>query len=289
MIQSMTGFARKELIGTHYQILIEMKSVNGRYKDIRFKIPNILNSYEFEAKKIVEKFFERGSIDIFVTLQKKDKSHINFSFDSEKIQKFLTHFESLVATTGVGLTVNPVDFLRVEFALENEKYVDEINALFLRNIDEVCLDLKKRREEEGQKLVHSILENIQEFKISYKKICELKSELKDIIEKKLKDALSQHLSVSQNDPRYFQEVLFYLEKLDIDEELVRLESHLDKMENLLSQNKGAIGRSLDFFLQELNREINTIGSKSSRAQISELVVDCKIRLEKMREMALNLQ
>ncbi len=80
MIQSMTGFARKELIGTHYQILIEMKSVNGRYKDIRFKIPNILNSYEFEAKKIVEKFFERGSIDIFVTLQKKDKSHISFFF-----------------------------------------------------------------------------------------------------------------------------------------------------------------------------------------------------------------
>lgn len=286
-LQSMTGFGRAELEGENFSLTIEMKSVNNRYKDFRFKMGSVFNSKEIALKKSLEKSFQRGSFDIFINYKKSAQQKGVVDLDTDKIQSYLDTISQIAAAKNFPLTIQPTEFLRSDFYKEDNEKEEELNTMLEECFPKAVEQLMKSREEEGSKLVETLKKHKDQYQVHYQKVKELRNDYQQAVKEKLEKRFeSQDIAVDE--PRFMQEVIYYLEKLDIDEEINRIEIHLNKLENLLQQNK-EVGRQIDFLMQELNRETNTIGSKSGHQLISENVVQMKVQLEKIREQALNLQ
>jgi uncharacterized protein (TIGR00255 family) len=288
-IQSMTGFGKGEVEGDNYTLSIELKTVNNRFKDFRFKMGSIFNSQEILLKKKLEKSFSRGSFEIFVNYKKSTAKKTEVELDYAKIAQFIKSIKTVSDKEGATLSISPTDFMRNDFYKEDEAKEDELIGMLEAGFDSAISGLSKSREEEGSKLVDVLKNHAEIYTSHYKKIFELKDHYQD----KVKEKLSQRFEKDGADlpidqPRFLQEVIYYLEKLDVDEELNRIQIHLDKLNSVLS-TEGEVGRQIDFLIQELNRETNTIGSKSGASDISENVVQMKVQLEKIREQALNLQ
>ncbi len=286
-LQSMTGFGKGEAEGEKYKVSVEMKSVNHRFKDVRFKMGSLLNSIELPMKKKIDQNFKRGSFDIFVNYKRKEKAQSSFELDKEKIKAFLKDLKECSDETGVAINVNPTGFLKNEFYLEDEDKESELHELTLTAFDLAMKSLSSSREEEGQKLVDTLKKHQEIYAEHYAKVSSLKDSYQDKVREKLLAKFSQE-NLQIEDQRFQQEVIYYLEKLDIDEEVNRIDIHLQKLNKTLD-GKSEVGRQIDFMVQELNRETNTIGSKSASTDISESVVQMKAQLEKIREQALNLE
>ncbi|MCO4754808.1 MAG: YicC family protein [Bacteriovoracaceae bacterium] len=286
-LQSMTGFGKGEAEGEKYKVSVEMKSVNHRFKDIRFKMGSLLNSIELPMKKKIDQNFKRGSFDIFVNYKRKEKAQSSFELDKEKIKAFLKDLKECSDETGVAINVNPTGFLKNEFYLEDEDKESELHELTLNAFELAMASLSSSRAEEGQKLVDTLKKHQEIYTEHYNKVASLKDSYQDKVREKLLSKFSQE-NLQIEDQRFQQEVIYYLEKLDIDEEINRIDIHLQKLNKTLD-GKSEVGRQIDFMVQELNRETNTIGSKSASTDISESVVQMKAQLEKIREQALNLE
>ncbi len=289
-MQSMTGFAKVEKISKKYGVNIEIKSVNHRFRDLRFKMSSHFSAIEIDLRKEIEKNFKRGSFDIYINYSKQDKNEQFAELDFEKINRFIQDINKGITITDKHISINPCDFLRGEFYKDDvsSRYDDlkpEVVATFL---DAVSV-LKNNREEEGKKIKNAIIDLKNKYEIHYKDILSKSSLVKKIIkerlEKKLKDLME---SVALDETRMAQEIIYYLEKSDIQEEIDRIAMHLQKFDKVLNDAKEA-GREIDFILQELNRETNTIGSKTGQDEISEHVIQMKVLLENIREQALNLE
>ncbi|MBG60574.1 MAG: YicC family protein [Peredibacter sp.] len=286
-LQSMTGFGKGEAEGEKYKVSVEMKSVNHRFKDIRFKMGSLLNSIELPMKKKIDQKFKRGSFDIFVNYKRKEQAKASFELDKEKIKAFLKDLKECSDATGVAININPTGFLKNEFYIEEDDKESELQELTLKAFDLAMESLTESRCEEGQKLVETLKEHKRQYTEHYKVVESLKDSYQDKVKEKFLAKFSQE-NLQIEDQRFQQEVIYYLEKLDIDEEVNRISIHLQKLDKTLQASR-EIGRQIDFMVQELNRETNTIGSKSASTDISESVVQMKAQLEKIREQALNLE
>lgn len=286
-LQSMTGFGRGEAQGDKYKVTVEIKSVNHRFKDLRFKMGSILNALELPMKKKLEAKFKRGSFDIFVNY-KKAQEQSAFELDQDKVTAFLKELKACADQAGVELAVNPTGFLKSDFSKEDTEKESELQELSMSAFEEALKSLQTSREEEGQKLVETLQSHKKVYEEHYEVVSGLKHSFQEKVKEKLLAKFNQEKSVQMEEGRFNQEVIYYLEKLDIDEEVNRIKIHLDKLGRIL-QKKREIGREIDFLVQELNRETNTIGSKSASTDISEAVVQMKSQLEKIREQALNLE
>lgn len=288
MIQSMTGFGRTEAENDNYSLTIELKTVNNRYKDFRFKMGSVFNAIEIELKKKLEAKFSRGSFDIYVNYKKSAEQKDVADLDIEKVNAYLQKIKTIADKQGVPLHVQPTEFLRGDFYSEDGNRDEELRELLLANFDGALDNLVVSRAEEGTKLI----EKLKEHRVIYGEFLEKVKVQKNDYQEQVKEKLVKRFDTLDNiqvdEPRFLQEVIYYLEKLDIDEELNRIEIHLKKLDKILS-SAGDVGRQIDFLVQELNRETNTIGSKSGHQNISECVVQMKVQLEKIREQALNLQ
>lgn len=287
---SMTGFGKGEAKGENYLVSVELKSVNHRFKDFRFKMGSILNSEEIKFRKLLEKNFNRGSFDIYINY-KKDSVTASFDhLDDEKIKAYLTHIKDLTQEQGIHLDVRPTEFLRSEFMLERDETMqEEIAELALNALKDAVDQLKNSREKEGKNMV-AVLQNHRKeyedlFQVVEGRADEFEKGVRERLEKKFAEYKSQ---IDTSDNRFGQEIIYYMEKIDIHEEINRIKSHLQKLDQVL-ETPGEKGRRIDFLVQELNRETNTIGSKSSVAEISDAVIKMKAQLEKIREQALNLE
>ncbi len=287
-INSMTGFSRTEFSNDQFEITCEIKSVNHRFKDFRFRMHNSLNHLELEIRRMIEKSLSRGSFDISIQTKKvlkSDESKIDF----EKVKNFVTSFKENMNFEG---SLNPTHFLRPEFYKET---LEEDKQVLSELVKSVCKDtiseLKKSRGSEGEKLESILLANLNIYREEIGKVSALRVHYKDNLEKKLLERLKEkELESEVDEPRFYKEIIYYLEKMDVDEELDRAGIHIDKLEAIIkSDKKDSKGREIEFVLQEMNREINTIGSKSNTEEISNSVVKSKLALEKMREQALNIQ
>ena len=285
--QSMTGFSKVEREDEVYSLNVEVKSVNQRFKDILFKMGNVFNAHEINFRKKLESIFKRGSFDIYIGYNKNQNQALKLDLDYTKINSFLEDFTSETKAT---ITVNPSDFLRGDFYKEDEQKEENLTKLASEALEKALISLKENREEEGAGLVKVMEAHLSEFKRHFETVRSLKGSYQDKVKTKLFDRFKNELGSDSNidEGRFQQEVIYFLEKLDIDEEINRIEIHLKKLTALLS-NEEEVGRQIDFLIQELNRETNTIGSKSAESEISESVVQMKVQLEKMREQGLNLQ
>ncbi len=288
-IQSMTGFGRAETESDNFSLTIEVKSVNHRFKDLRFKMGSVFNSQEMGLKKQIEASFTRGSFDIYINYKRSVKKQTEIDLDETKVKNYIGKIKAIAADSGVALQIQPSEFLKSDFYVEDENKDAELIEMLSCKFPDALKNLKASREEEGRKLVEKLKEHQAQYTKFYSEVIELKGSYQDKVkERLLKKFESEAGELKIDEPRFLQEVIYYLEKLDIDEEINRISIHLQKLDQILS-GKGEIGRQLEFLLQELNRETNTIGSKSGDSQISENIVQMKVQLEKIREQALNLQ
>lgn len=289
-VQSMTGFGQGETIGEKYTLNVEIKAVNHRFKDIRFKMSSLFNSMEIPLRKKMESSFARGSFDIYVNYKRNQTEQSSIDLDYQKIQAFIDSMQSELKVEKDNYQIKPTDFIRNDFLLEDDSKQDELLSLIESSMTQAIASLSISRNEEGQKLIKKLQEHKSQYTNHYQKVIGLKDSYQENVKAKLlKRFESDTNELKIDEPRFLQEVIYYLEKLDVDEEINRIQIHLEKLDKLLTSQEAEVGRQIDFLIQELNRETNTIGSKSGSGEISEHVVQMKVQLEKIREQALNLQ
>ncbi len=288
--QSMTGFGQSVSQSENFIVSVEMKSVNNRFKDIRMKMPSTLNAQEIELKKIMTDAFSRGSFDVYVNIKKPEGKNKFDDLDTKKIIQFLEKVSPLVKAQGLTPTLSMTDLLRSEFLIDqDESHQGHLIELVHQAFKGALVELKTSRVVEGEKLIKILEKHLATYKSHFTVIEKNADQFKSIVEEKLKKRIDEYKAlVTVEQSRLLQEVVFYLEKIDVHEEINRIHSHLEKFENLLKSNSD-VGRQIDFLIQELGRETNTIGSKSSMKEISEAVVQMKLQLEKMREQGLNIE
>ena len=289
-IQSMTGFGKGESESDNYIVSVEMKTVNNRFKDVRFKMGSIFNALEIKLKKKIEAKFSRGSFEVYVNYKKNNTTTKSVAdLDKNKIAAFVSDLKEVSDKIGVAMNFGPTDFLRNDFYMDDESKEEQLEGLLMSAFDQAIDKLEQSRIEEGTKLIQKLQEHKENYTNHYSKIPPLKETYQGAVREKLNKRFENELKgTAIDEPRYLQEVIYYMEKLDIDEEITRIDVHLEKLNSLFS-SKGEVGRQIDFLVQELNRETNTIGSKSGSSDISENVVQMKVQLEKIREQALNLE
>ncbi len=284
----MTGFGRGESSDSQYNVTVEIKSVNHRFKDTRFKMSSLFNSLELELKKELFSFFKRGSFDIFVNFKRADKNSKFEDIDFDKVKSFLESSSSIIPREQ--MKISPTEFLRSEFMMENDLSKDEsLLGLTRAAFTKACKRLEESRQSEGLKLDKVIREHLSVYQQHFQNVVAQAPTFQKTVENKLKKRFEEmKTELNVEEPRFMQEVVFYLEKLDVYEEINRIKAHLEKLEEIIG-GKAEVGRQIDFLVQELNRETNTIGSKSSMQEISDNVVQMKVQLEKVREQGLNLE
>lgn len=289
-VYSMTGFGKGEACGANHTITTEIKSVNHRFKDFKFRMSSTFNYLELNLRSQVDHEFRRGSFDISISYKKNEKSKTEFLIDSDKVKSYLKLIKSIVEPEGFSLQINGADFLKADFLQENEEQKStELEPLILKSFNDAIVALKESRLQEGIKLTNKLSEHLSVYENCLDKVEKIKNMYPEMMREKLSLKLKEKLQDTKIDEgRFLQEIIYYLEKLEIDEEISRAKIHLSKLRGVL-KSSGEIGRQIDFLLQELGRETNTIGSKSASPDISSYVVEMKVQLEKIREQALNLE
>ena len=289
-VYSMTGFGKGEAQGKNFTLTTEIKTVNNRFKDFKFRMSSLFNSLEIDLKSQLEAEFRRGSFDISISYKKMDKSGTDFQIDTNKVEAFIAMMKPSFEAQKVAFRVSPTDFLRSDFYKEEDDQKEsEMNPLVMASFEKALKALKASRADEGKKLAEKLLEHLSVYEACLKNVEKFKSEYPDMMKDKLTLKLNEKLKdIKIDESRFLQEVVYYLEKLEIDEETNRAWIHVGKLKSVL-KSSGEIGRQIDFLLQELGRETNTMGSKSAHPDISSNVVEMKVQLEKIREQALNLE
>jgi uncharacterized protein (TIGR00255 family) len=287
-IHSMTGFGRGEVESDKYVVTAEIKSVNHRFKDTRFKMSSLFNSLELELKKKLFAQAKRGSFDIYVNFKRSETSSKFDDIDGKKVKEFVSQMKGILGD--IPFQVKPTEFLRSEFMLEQDLTKDtELSEMVMKAFEKAMSNLMDSRASEGEKLKSVISEHKNTYQQFYKQIEGLSETFQANVEEKLRKRFEEFKTeITVEQPRFLQEVVFYLEKLDIHEEINRIQAHLEKLDTIIEEG-GEVGRQIDFLIQELNRETNTIGSKSSVKEISDCIVQMKVQLEKIREQGLNLE
>ena len=293
-MNSMTGFGRATQIVDGLQCIIEIKSVNSRFLDLNIRSPKQVNSVEHSIRKCIQKTIHRGKVDVFVTLQDiadREKQFIINSSLKHQIQDLLVsegfYREPQEVPLSAVMAISN-DWVQIQ---DSEVTEDVLQSLVTDTTTNALNALVSMRQSEGihiqQDLLHrlsqmtNIIEDINSHKadavIAYKE--NLRTKMMDYVES---------LDITANEDRLLQEVAIMADKTDITEEIVRFRSHVVQLTNTLKMDE-PIGRKLDFIIQEMNREVNTIGSKAMDITLTDHVVQLKCELEKVREQVQNIE
>lgn len=292
MIRSMTGFGRGNIEQEGRSFTVEMKSVNHRYCDLNVKMPKSFMSLEDRMRKLIQQKVNRGKIDVFITQMNYEKQGAKVILDENLADSYVKCLNKIKEKYEI--KENPSLSLIAKFPdvitlKQEEEDIEEIWTTLSKTLDEALNMLVDMREREGSKLNKNILLKCDYIKSSLDKIEEKSSlvvnEYKEKLTERLKDLL-QDYQIDEN--RIAMEVALFADKSCIDEEIVRLNSHIVQLKHTLDLNE-PVGRKLDFIIQEMNREANTIASKSTNLDITQLVLNIKSEIEKIREQVQNIE
>lgn len=292
MLSSMTGYGRGSVDESGRVFTVEMKSVNNRYLDINIRLPRQINALEDKIRKHISSKVSRGKIDVFINQEKFSEDDFKINVD-EKIAKayydaysLLIEKFNLKSEISLPLLANSNDVISVE---KKEDDMDEIWNLLVIALDEAINMFIDMRINEGLKLSKDILLRCEFVSDNLVKIDSRAPEVVKEFREKIVIRVSDFLKdVGVDEARLLNEVAFYSDKSSITEEIVRLKSHIEQFKEAF-QSKEPVGRKLDFLIQEMNRETNTIGSKANDLYITSIVVDIKSELEKIREQIQNIE
>lgn len=294
MTISMTGYGRGEYLDERYHFTVEAKSVNNRYLDIQVKLPRKITYLEEYIKQTLKKYATRGKVDVYVKLELGNESDTKVSFDKALAKNYFDVLMGLEEITGSSSQVRAVDLAKFQDVVKlEEREVDqnEIKRCLDAAMDIAFSNFKDMRRIEGQKLKEDILERCDLLGVYFEKIEKLTENIELEYHQRLMTRLTDMLkNLGQNvdEQRVVQEAAILADKANITEEIVRFKSHILQLKDTLEE-EDSVGRKMDFILQEMNREVNTIGSKSSKIEITNIVVDLKCELEKIREQIQNIE
>lgn len=291
MIKSMTGFGRGNLTFDGRDYTVEIRTVNHRYNDIFLKMPRYLIALEDPLRQLVAKNVLRGKTDVFVTINTLGNASKNIKIDDELAATYISEMQRISDMYNIENDITTTSLIKLPDMIISDSKVDE--DLYWNEVKacaEIALEnLKKARETEGNNLKIDILNRLDKVLIG---VDEMESKSAGLVEeyrKKLKNRLAE-LEATQlvDESRLAAELVLFADKTSICEEVTRLRSHINSLRGLL-ESEGAIGKKLDFLVQEMNREVNTIGSKANCIDITNCVVDTKNEIENIREQIQNIE
>lgn len=292
MIKSMTGFGRAELSSEERKVSVEIKSVNHRYLELGIKLPKKLNFLENKIRNEVKKYVERGKVDLFITYENDGENNECIRYNSVLAREYYDTYQKISAELDVENDIKASHIMRSPDVITIESGEDDeelMEQLVIRTVDEAAKKLVDARSEEGQRLYTDLIDKLEHLKGNVQFIEErsplIDAEYREKITEKVHELLDDH---QIDESRIAQEVVMFSDKVCIDEEIVRLYSHIAGMKDALTKGN-AIGRRLDFIAQELNREANTTLSKTTDAEIADVAIELKTEIEKIREQIQNIE
>lgn len=293
MVKSMTSFGRAQSAeGSQHLFSVEMKSVNNRYLDINIRLPKFILSLEEQIRKIINEKLNRGKVDVFINYKSYEKGNTVPKLNLELAKGYYNCLKEILNEIDVvdDITVSTLakfpDVISLEATEENlEEVFEELKPLIYKSLDMMI----EMREVEGEKLKEDILKKLDEIQQNVKAIEELSVTVPKDYKQKLEERISELTKGMEIDEsRIAMEVAIFADKVAVDEEITRMYSHLDQMRKTLSLDE-PIGRKLDFIVQEMNRETNTIGSKANDMNMTKMVINIKNLIEKIREQVQNIE
>lgn len=292
MIKSMTGFGRCELADEQHKIVVEMKAVNHRYCDINIKMPKKLSFFESAIRGVMKKYIQRGKVDVFITYEDYTEHNVCLKYNKELAREYLEKLHAMCAEFGVSddITVTSLSRYPEVFTLEEQSIDEQELWKLLESVLEVaCERFVQTRIDEGEQLKDDLVSKLDGMLTKVQFIEERSPQIVAEYQQKLKDKVEELLGNNTLDEaRILTEVTIFADKICVDEELVRLRSHIENMKATLNAG-GSVGRKLDFIAQEMNREANTTLSKSSDLTLSNCAIDLKTEIEKIREQVQNIE
>ena len=292
MVKSMTGYGRAVETVNSREYTVELRSVNNRYLDCTVKLPRMVSFAEDAVKQAVKNTISRGKIDVFISIRSEAAADVTVTLNTAMVEGYLAAMKQMAETyeirndISVGLLSRMSEVFSVEKPQVDE---DQLLADLMGVVDQALRNYDAMRAAEGKALENdlrsrgnTILELVSQVEAGN---AQTVVDYRTRLENKLKEVLA---NTAIDESRILTEAAIFADKVAVDEETVRLRSHLEQMNNMLTTG-GAIGRKLDFLLQEMNRETNTIGSKCSDVRLARIVVDIKAELEKIREQTQNIE
>ena len=292
MIKSMTGFGRSTYENEGREYIIEIKSVNNRFTDINIKMPRNLNYLEEKIRKQILSNISRGKVEVSIQLNNNSDLGKKINLNTDIAKKYVEELKKLSEETNIIDNINIMDVARFPDVLNiriDEGAEEVIEKELFTALDSAIDSFLDMRQKEGSKIKVDLENRIEVIKQKIEQISSISAGLVDEYVVKLETRIKELLKTDVVDQtRLAQEVVIYSDKCSVEEEITRLKSHISQFLNLLNENI-AIGKKLDFLIQEMNRETNTIGSKANNLEITNFVVDIKTELENIREQIQNIE
>lgn len=294
MIKSMTGFGRGEYKSEKYSVVVELKTVNHKYTDFNFRIPRSFAFAEEDMKKEIKKILNRGKVEVQLSFENLKEETVNVTVNTKLASEYMKKLSDLAEACG--LEERPklemiAKLPEVMVVTPEDENRDEILEAILAATCDATKNLDKMRHAEGIALAEDILARRSVLLSILEKMKPLAASVPENYKVRLSERISQILDkdVNVSEEKIAMEVAIFADKANIDEELTRLASHLEQLEFLTSTGSGSKGKKLDFLVQEMNRETNTIGSKANDINLTKLVLEGKAEIEKIREQIQNIE
>ena len=292
MIKSMTGYGSAVYSENGKKYSVEIKSVNNRYSDISVKAPRIYGFLEDALRKRAAERIRRGKADIYVTVENDGADSGSVSVDISLAAQYMKAFSQLSDSLGIPCNMKSEDFLRIQdvFRVEKaEENEDEIAAAAKKALDGALDRFEEMRLREGEKMLEDLQTHLAVIKEETAHIeahaPEIVEQYRKRIEERVRDILG---TAPYDETRLLTEAAVFSDRVNVNEEIVRLKSHISQFSEMLASDE-PVGRKIDFLIQEMNRETNTIGSKSNDLETSKIIINIKAEIEKLREQIQNVE
>ena len=290
MLYSMTGFGRAEAVVNGRQVVAEIKALNGKQFDINTKLPPILRAYELDIRNLLNSMLQRGTIDLTVSVRQGGASK-PMVINTDLALFYYQGMKQIAEQTGLPQDNIISTLMRMpEVVVPDTDVLPESEWQHVKEVIELAAkDLMEHRLHEGEAMLKDITLRINNIENLHEKIIPLEPERIERVRARINQWMEDMAGKEKIDPnRFEQEMIYYLERMDFSEEKIRLKQHCDYFNSTVKENDTAIGRKLNFILQEIGREINTLGSKANHAEIQQIVINMKDELEKAKEQILNI-
>lgn len=292
MIKSMTGFGRCELSNEKRKITVELKSVNHRYLDVNIRMPKKLNFFESAIRTLLKEYMQRGKVDMFISYEDYSEQTLAVKYNATIAKEYLTYLQQMADEFNLENDIRVSSLSRYPEVLTMEEQSadeDELWSDLSQAIREACTQFVATRTTEGEHLKQDLVEKLHHMRDNVDKVEQRAPQIIAEYRSKLMEKVNELLGDTQIDEaRLSTEIVLFADKICTDEETVRLKSHITSMLNALERSEG-IGRKLDFIAQEMNREANTILSKSNDLETSDIAIALKTEIEKVREQIQNIE
>lgn len=292
MIKSMTGFGRCELSNEKRKITVELKSVNHRYLDVNIRMPKKLNFFESAIRTLLKEYMQRGKVDMFISYEDYSEQTLAVKYNATIAKEYLTYLQQMADEFNLENDIRVSSLSRYPEVLTMEEQPadeDELWSDLSQAIREACTQFVATRTTEGEHLKQDLVEKLHHMRDNVDKVEQRAPQIIAEYRSKLMEKVNELLGDTQIDEaRLSTEIVLFADKICTDEETVRLKSHITSMLNALERSEG-IGRKLDFIAQEMNREANTILSKSNDLETSDIAIELKTEIEKVREQIQNIE